>query len=158
MRQKFGLILVFTLIWSLYGCGGDQAGSGAAGGDSGSAGTGQRTSSAPGAVVFIISPANGETVSSPVNIKFGVSGIEVAPAGEMQSNSGHHHLLIDASLPDMSGPIPKDEQHVHFGKGQTETSVELSPGEHTLQLVLGDWAHVPHSPPVVSNTLTITVE
>lgn len=118
----------------------------------------QRTSSAPGAVVFIISPKNSEIVSSPVNVKFGISGITVAPAGEMMENSGHHHLIIDTGPPDMTGPVPNDEQHHHFGKGQTEASIELAPGTHTLQLVLGDWAHIPHDPPVVSNIVTITVE
>jgi hypothetical protein len=118
----------------------------------------QRTPSAPGAVVFIISPENSEIVGSPVNVKFGISGIAVVPAGEAQENSGHHHLLIDTDLPDLSSPIPSDGQHYHFGKGQTEASIELEPGEHTLQLVLGDWAHIPHDPPVVSNVITITVE
>lgn len=137
------------MTWVLQGCGGDRP---AIEEDN------QRTSSAPGAVVFIISPKNSEIVSSPVNVKFGISGITVAPAGEIMENSGHHHLIIDTGLPDMTGPVPNDEQHYHFGKGQTEASIELTPGTHTLQLVLGDWAHIPHDPPVVSNIVTITVE
>lgn len=117
-----------------------------------------RSVSPPGATVFFIEPVNGATVSSPVELKFGVSGIAIAPAGENIENSGHHHVLVDTTLSDMTLPIPKDDQHVHFGKGQTETSIELAPGEHTLQLVLGDSNHIPHIPPVVSNTITITVE
>jgi hypothetical protein len=93
-----------------------------------------------------------------VTVKFGISGIAVAPAGEIMENSGHHHLIIDTGLPDMTSPVPNDGQHFHFGKGQTEASIELTPGAHTLQLVLGDWAHIPHDPPVVSNIITITVE
>jgi hypothetical protein len=159
MNQKSGLTILFTLILSLYGCGGGEPDTGAAGGSiNDSVGGDQKTLSAPGAAVFIITPKTGDIVSSPVNVKFGVSGIAVAPAGEILENAGHHHLLIDTGLPDMAGPIPNDEQHRHFGKGQTETSIELEAGEHTLQLVLGDWAHIPHNPPVVSNIITITVE
>ena len=117
-----------------------------------------RTPSPPGAQVFFITPADGATVSSPVAIKFGISGMGVAPAGEMTPATGHHHLLVDTELGDASLPVPKDEQHLHFGKGQTETSLELAPGTHTLQLVLGDGNHVPHDPPVVSRRITITVE
>jgi hypothetical protein len=157
MRQHIRPILLFTLLWGLQGCGGDQTGVGA-GDSAGTAGGVQRTASAPGAAVFIISPKNGEIVNSPLNVKFGISGIAVAPAGELTENSGHHHLIIDASLTDMAGPVPNDERHHHFGKGQTEASIELGPGSHTLQLVLGDWAHIPHDPPVVSKIITITVE
>jgi hypothetical protein len=82
----------------------------------------------------------------------------VAPAGSNIPNTGHHHLLIDTGLPAMDLPIGKDEQHVHFGGGQTETSIELSPGKHTMQLLLGDYSHIPHNPPVVSKQITITVE
>ena len=149
MRIIIQLIILFTITWVLQGCGGDRPGTEE---------DIRRTSSAPGAVVFIISPKNSEIVSSPVNVKFGISGITVAPAGEIMENSGHHHLIIDTGLPDMTGPVPNDEQHYHFGKGQTEASIELAPGTHTLQLVLGDWAHIPHDPPVVSNIVTITVE
>lgn len=117
-----------------------------------------RSVAPPGATVFIFSPQDGATVSSPVNVKFGVSGVSVAPAGDMQPHSGHHHLLIDTELPDPSRPIPADERHLHFGKGQTETTLELEPGRHTLQLLLGDGNHVPHQPPIVSKAVTITVE
>ena len=116
------------------------------------------TKSPPGAEVYIISPADGATVSSPVTVKFGLKGMGVAPAGIAFENSGHHHLLIDSDLPPMSAPFPTDAKHVHFGKGQTEATVELPPGKHTLQLVLGDHLHTPHEPPVVSKKITITVK
>jgi len=73
-------------------------------------------------------------------------------------NTGHHHLIVDAPLPDLATTIPTDDQHRHFGSGQTQTDITLSPGTHTLQLVLGDYLHVPHTPPVVSEKITITVE
>lgn len=117
-----------------------------------------RTPSPAGAKVFIIEPKDGATVSSPVTIKFGIEGMEVAPAGSDTPHSGHHHLLIDAPVPDFGEAIPKDEHHVHYGKGQTEASVELKPGKHTLQLLLGDKNHIPHDPPVKSDVVTITVE
>jgi hypothetical protein len=117
-----------------------------------------RTPSPPGAKVFIIEPKDGATVSSPVTIKFGIEGMEIAAAGTDKANTGHHHLLIDASLPDLNEAIPKDETHIHYGKGQTEASVELKPGKHTLQLLLGDKNHIPHDPPVKSDVVTITVK
>ena len=125
-----------------------------------SAATGITRSSAPeGAAAEIVSPANGATVSSPVKIVFGQEGMDVSPAGKEKENSGHHHLLIDLdTMPDMNMPLPANDQVVHFGKGQTETELELEPGTHTLQLLLGDYRHVPHEPAVVSEKITITVE
>jgi len=117
-----------------------------------------RSPAPPGATVFIFSPENGAIVTSPVAVKFGVSGVSIAPAGQLQANSGHHHLLIDTALADANQAVPKNAQHVHYGKGQTEAMVELEPGQHTLQLVLGDGNHVPHEPPIVSQIVTITVE
>lgn len=117
-----------------------------------------QTPSPAGADAYIISPANGETVTSPVTVKFGLQGMGVAPAGVNVENTGHHHLLIDAGLPPLDRPIPADEHHVHFGKGQTETTIKLAPGKHTLQLLLGDATHTPHSPPVMSKKITITVK
>ncbi len=117
-----------------------------------------RTPSPPGARVYFISPAPGETVTSPVTIRFGLSGMGVAPAGVQAANTGHHHLLIDAPLPPPGQPIPADRQHVHYGAGLTETKIELPPGTHTLQLLLGDDRHVPHDPPIVSDQITITVQ
>ena len=117
-----------------------------------------RSAAPPGAAVFFITPMNGATVTSPVTVKFGVSGVSVTAAGDMSANSGHHHLLVDTELADPSVSVPKDAQHLHYGKGQTETSLELSPGTHSLQLVLGDGNHVPHDPPIMSSAISITVE
>jgi hypothetical protein len=112
-----------------------------------------------GAKVYIISPKNGETVKSPVKVVFGLEGMGVAPAGVEKEKTGHHHLLIDTKLPaDLEMPIPADDHDKHFGSGQTETSVALTPGEHTLQLLMGDAAHVPHNPPLASEAVRITVK
>ena len=111
-----------------------------------------------GAKVYFIEPADGATVSSPVKVVFGLSGMGVAPAGTEKENTGHHHLLINTDLPNLDEPIPADDNHVHVGGGQTEAMVELPAGTHTLQLLLGDWSHVPHNPPVASETITVTVE
>ena len=98
------------------------------------------------------------TVKSPFKVVFGLTGMGVAPAGVQFENAGHHHLLIDTDLPkDLGMPLPADAKHVHFGKGQTETTVTLPPGRHTLQLVLGDHLHIPFNPPVVSEKITVTV-
>lgn len=107
--------------------------------------------------VYIISPEDGATVTSPVTVSFGIDGYSVAPAGTYEPETGHHHLLIDTGLPALDQPIPADANHVHFGKGQTETTVELAAGQHTLQLLLGDGNHVPHQPPLASDIITITV-
>lgn len=111
-----------------------------------------------GAKTYIVAPRHGEVVSSPVKVIFGLSGIGVAPAGMQKENTGHHHLLIDTPVPDLSQPIPADDKHKHYGGGQTETTIELSPGQHTLQLLLADLAHIPHSPPIVSEQITIIVK
>ncbi len=116
-----------------------------------------RSASKPGTEVYIVSPADGATVNSPVRVVFGLRGMGVAPAGVNTPGTGHHHLMIDTELAKFDQPVPADDQHKHFGGGQTETSISLAPGEHTLQLVLGDYLHIPHEPPVVSKTITITV-
>jgi hypothetical protein len=119
----------------------------------------ERTASPAGAEAYIISPKDGATVSTPVTVVFGLKGMGIAPAGMALENTGHHHLLIDSEAPaDLSKPLPTSDKVVHFGKGQTETSVKLTPGQHTLQLVLGDQSHVPHNPPVISKKITITVK
>jgi pyruvate/2-oxoglutarate dehydrogenase complex dihydrolipoamide acyltransferase (E2) component len=119
-------------------------------------------SSAPapaGAEVYFISPKDGETVTSPVLVRFGLKGMGVAPAGIQMPNTGHHHLLVDATdTPAQNQPLGKDANHVHFGGGQTEASVELKPGKHTLQLVVGDYLHVPFNPSVASQKITVTVK
>jgi len=108
--------------------------------------------------VYFITPSNGETLHSPVTVRFGLGGMGVAPAGVEKPATGHHHLVIDAPLPPSDLPIPKSEHYRHFGAGQTEVVLDLEPGSHTLQLVLGDHLHMPHDPPVVSERITITVE
>lgn len=112
-----------------------------------------------GAAVYFVSPMDGQTVSSPLTVRFGLEGLGVAPAGVERDSTGHHHLLVDVDdLPAMDQPVPADDRHIHFGGGQTQTTLELSPGEHTLQLLVGDHLHVPHEPPVMSEKITITVE
>ncbi|MGJ4892136.1 DUF4399 domain-containing protein [Bradyrhizobium sp. HKCCYLRH3099] len=113
------------------------------------------------AKAYFINLKDGDKVASPVLIRFGLSGMGVAPSGTEAPNTGHHHLLIDAPALEgdaLNEAIPVDAGHVHFGKGQTEASVNLTPGQHTLQLVLGDWSHIPHNKPVMSERITITVE
>ncbi len=111
-----------------------------------------------GATAYIISPSDGDVVSNPVRVVFGLKGMGVAPAGVPRPDAGHHHLLVDTELPPLDLPIPADEHHLHFGMGQTETELTLEPGTHRLQLLLGDELHVPHDPPVMSEPITITVE
>ena len=90
-------------------------------------------------------------------VRMGLSGAGIAPAGVQKANTGHHHLLVDADLPPLDQPIPNDHNHLHFGLGQTEARLDLPPGKHTLQLLLGDENHVPHQPPLYSKRITITV-
>jgi len=117
-----------------------------------------RTAAPQNALVYFLSPEDGATVTSPFAVRFGLRGMGVAPAGVTAANTGHHHLLIDvAELPPENLPIPNDANHRHFGLGQTETEITLPPGQHTLQLVLGDHLHIPHQPPVRSEKITITV-
>ena len=108
--------------------------------------------------VYFINLKDGDVVENPVFIQFGLSGKGVAPAGVDKENTGHHHLLIDVGAIDFSMPIPSSKNHLHFGGGQTETSIELTPGEHELQLVLGDLYHIAHSPPVTSKKIKILVK
>jgi hypothetical protein len=116
------------------------------------------TPSPAGAEAYFIAPKDGETVTSPVTVKFGLKGMGIAPAGITMENTGHHHLVVDGDAPPAGTPVPTDPTHIHYGKGQTEASVELKPGKHTLLLVLGDFAHAPHNPPVVSKKITVTVK
>ena len=117
-----------------------------------------RTASPEGARLFFITPADGDTVTSPVTIEFGLEGMAVVAAGVEEAHSGHHHLIVDAALPDLGLPIPANENYIHFGDGSTSTELALEPGQHTLRLLLGDHLHIPHDPPVTSETITITVE
>ena len=117
-----------------------------------------RRASPAGAAAYIIEPAADAVVSNPVRIVFGLRGAGVSPAGIERDGTGHHHLLVDTELPaDLGLPIPADDGHRHFGAGQTETSIELAPGQHTLQLLLADERHIPHDPPIVSERITIEV-
>lgn len=117
-----------------------------------------RTMAPKGAAAYIVAPADGAMVASPVTVVFGLKGMGVAPAGVEKANTGHHHLIVDAALPPLDEPIPADEHYRHFGGGQTETTVELAPGTHTLRILLGDHNHIPHEPPVTSAQITITVK
>lgn len=122
------------------------------------------TPSPEGASVYFVNLEDGAVVSSPVKVIFGLSDMGIAPAGTEKENTGHHHILVDrpplgeGEAAELDESLPDDDHHVHFGGGQTETTLELEPGEHTLQLVLGDMNHVPHDPPVASEVITITVE
>jgi len=117
-----------------------------------------RTPAPAGARVFIVSPKDGETVSSPVKVEFGIEGMTLAPAGEKTDTAAHHHRLVDADLAHPAVPIPADATHIHFGKAQTEATVELPPGKHTLQLVLGDYLHIPFDPVIESEKITVEVK
>ena len=118
----------------------------------------KRTPAPASAEVYFISPQDGETVTSPVTVRFGLKGMGVVPAGLAFDGAGHHHLIVDAKTPPLNAPVPADANHLPFGKGQTETTLELKPGKHTLQLILGDQLHIPHDPAVVSKVITITVK
>ena len=118
---------------------------------------GTRSPSPPGARVYLVSPQNGAYVPTTFTARFGLEKMGVAPAGMDTPNSGHHHLLIDTPLPPLDQPIPNDENHLHFGAGQTQASVTLPKGRHTLQLLLGDAAHIPHDPPVYSEVVVVYV-
>ena len=116
-----------------------------------------RQSAPEGAAVYFVAPEDGAVVSSPVRVVFGLRGMGVAPAGTQAPDTGHHHLLVGRPHVAMDAPLPASDQVLHFGGGQTETVLELPPGPHALQLVLGDYAHIPHDPPVASGTIVITV-
>ncbi|MEL6437449.1 MAG: DUF4399 domain-containing protein [Pseudomonadota bacterium] len=126
----------------------------------------QDTPSPDGARVYFINLEDGATVTSPVSVQFGLEGMGVAPAGGDFENTGHHHLLVNRApmgegtdgAEELTYAIPNDDNHRHFGGGQTQVSLDLPAGEHTLQLVLGDQYHIPHAPPVMSDVITITVE
>jgi hypothetical protein len=119
----------------------------------------KRSARPENAMVYIISPKDGDVVSEKVTVRFGLKGMGVAPAGINMPNTGHHHLLLDLkTLPKMSMPIPGDKNHIHFGKGQTETELTLTPGTHTLQLLLGNYMHIPHAKELLSKKITITVK
>ena len=107
--------------------------------------------------VYIVSPENGALVQSPVEIVFALDGMELAPAGTYATGTGHHHLIIDNELPDLGMPIPSDNNHLHFGKAQDRVLLDLEPGLHTLQLLLGDGSHIPHQSPLISEKIEIRI-
>lgn len=111
------------------------------------------------AKVYFISPSDESNMVSPILIRFGLSNMGIAPAGSNIQNTGHHHLLIDLEdLPPLNQSLPANTNVRHFGLGQTEAYIDLPPGDHTLQLVLGDWLHIPHTQPLLSEKITIRVE
>jgi hypothetical protein len=119
-----------------------------------------RMAPAAGAEVYFIAPQNGAKLHSPVTIKFGLKGMGIAPAGIKFDNTGHHHLLVDTDVSELKldAPMPATDKIVHFGKGQTETTLTLAPGKHTLQLVFADYLHQSFDPPLTSKKITITVD
>ena len=117
----------------------------------------QQSTMPPDARVYIIWPSDGQVIKGTFWVRMGLSGAGIAPAGVHKANTGHHHLLIDVDLPPLDQPIPNDRNHLHFGLGQTEARLDLPPGKHTLQLLLGDENHIPHQPPLYSKRITITV-
>jgi hypothetical protein len=119
-----------------------------------------RMAAPAGAEVYFIAPENGAKLHSPVTIKFGLKGMGIAPAGIKFDNTGHHHLLVDTDVSELKldAPMPATDKIVHFGKGQTETTLTLTPGKHTLQLVFADYLHQSFDPPLTSKKITITVD
>ena len=108
--------------------------------------------------VYILWPADGQVLhNGKFWVRMGLSGAGIAPAGTEMARTGHHHLLIDVDLPALDQPIPNDKNHLHFGNGQTEAQIDLPPGKHTLQLLLGDYQHVPNAPPLYSQRVNILV-
>jgi len=119
-----------------------------------------RTPAANGAEVYLIAPQDGAKIHGPVTVRFGLKGMGIAPAGVKFDNTGHHHLLIDTDFSDvkLEAPLPMTDKIVHFGKGQTETTLTLTPGKHTLELLFADSSHVSFDPPLHSKKITITVD
>lgn len=113
------------------------------------------------AKVYFITPKDGDVITGKVTVVMGLKGMGIAPAGVEKEKTGHHHILVDVDLPkgdDLDYPLQLDDNHRHFGGGQTETVLDLKPGQHTLQLVIGDNNHIPHKTPVASEKITITVK
>ncbi|MBR0823225.1 DUF4399 domain-containing protein [Bradyrhizobium liaoningense] len=147
MMQRLLISVLVPFIGGLMHCHAAQA----------QAQTGGPTPSPPGAGVYFIGLKDGDTLPTKTTLHFGLHGMGVAPAGSDRANSGHHHLIVDSPTPSLNAEIPNDFQHLHFGAGQTEAEVSLTPGEHTLQLVFADKNHVPHSPPVISERIKVKV-
>jgi hypothetical protein len=120
----------------------------------------ERTAPASNAEVYFISPSDGAVVQGPVTVRFGLKGMGIAPAGVKFDNTGHHHLLVDTDFSELKldAPLPATDKILHFGKGQTETTLTLSPGKHTLEIVLADYLHNSFDPPLHSKKIAITVK
>ncbi|MGK7887842.1 MAG: DUF4399 domain-containing protein [Leptolyngbyaceae cyanobacterium] len=146
MKYVIGLIsLLFVLGWGLF--------------TTPTAWAAPQSSAPEDAYAYIVQPTEGDTVPQTFAVKFGLSGMGVAPAGVNVDGTGHHHLLIDLDeLPNLTQPLPATQNIKHFGGGQTETTLTLPPGPHTLQLLLGNYVHVPHQQPVLSEPIHITVQ
>ena len=119
-----------------------------------------RIAPAPGAEVYFIAPHDGARVRSPFTVSFGLKGMGIAPAGIKFDNTGHHHLLVDMDISQvpLDAPMPATEKLLHFGKGQTETSLTLPAGKHSLEIVFADYLHQSFDPPLHSKKITVTVE
>jgi hypothetical protein len=119
-----------------------------------------RPTAAAAAEVYLIAPRGGAKIHGPVTVQFGLKGMGIAPAGIKFDNTGHHHLLIDTDLSELKldAPLPATDKIVHFGKGQTETTLMLPPGKHTLELLFADYQHLSFNPPLHSKKITITVD
>lgn len=141
--------ILFTLLLAAAGAAADPAAPQAAA---------VRSVAPAGATAYFIAPHDGDVVTGPVTVVFGLKGMGVAPAGVQHEDTGHFHLIVDADLPPANMPIPKDERHLHFGGGQTQATITLKPGKHTLQILMGDYAHMSFEPPVVSEKISITVK
>jgi len=126
--------------------------------DSSRAASPARSAAPAGAAAYFIAPHDGDVVTGPVTVVMGLKGMGIAPAGVQREATGHFHLIVDAELPPADMPIPKDDQHLHFGGGQTQTTLSLKPGKHTLQILVGDYAHMSFNPAVASDKITITVK
>ena len=163
LREALGFATNLTLAAALAILGGTQVAAqtphdhGAPAAGANAAQSGGPTPSPSGAAVYFVDVKNGDILQTKTILHFGLRGMGVAPAGVTKPNSGHHHLLIDAELPPLNKPIPNDPQHLHFGGGQTEAEITLPPGQHTLQLLLSDKDHIPHTPPVMSDRITVNV-
>ena len=164
MSKRFGLHHLFTIIAvALLAACGQSANEPAAeqaapSPDTAAATTTMDSPASTEARLYFKGPADGDVVSNPVAVTFGIDGMAVVPAGQDVPHSGHHHIIIDAGLPDLSLPVPANANYVHFGDGSSSTELNLEPGTHTLQLLFANFLHIPHDPPVISDQITITVE
>jgi len=156
--MKIRFLAAATIALLLSACGQNETARRADDDAMSTAGTLSRSASPDGARVFFITPASTDTLSNPISIEFGIAGMDIVKAGDQQPHSGHHHLLVDTGLPELAMPIPADSNHIHFGDASTSTELSLEPGEYTLQLLLGDYLHIPHDPPLVSQRIAITGE